>query len=663
MATRLKTIQFAWPMNIATIADVTTYSFPTKTLYIPENSAGSPVTFRSVTVEVGFQDVITSGGGTIDEHRCALRLGAAAFTTFDETDLINSSGEKLSGVVGPIDFTSHFTANFGTGTSQTCDLQVFFSQSTGTTLGMRNVTAVITITYEYNDTATTHIKSAWIPLESLTGALSTTAGTEIGTNQIPQLTGAGGMLPESSIVIRDYYFLIEGNEASTNATDWTINVQIDSGTTTAFGTQETALASCVFSRWIHSLTSTFPSTAAAHQFKMWATGIGRFNHGTITLVVTYEFAPGASTTILNSVYLPLEISSPVGAPDATAASRFQRDFFIEEPGTITLQQSAFRVNFNTPKTVNGMNFRAGSQAYRTYTNLAGVVAGMYCVQQRIDSGGAQGSGVTLARGKNTLTIDLYTTDITDQMTNVNGYAIINYTSSKATAGIGVHSHTTFLSMYAWDAALTDRLVISSYAVSIPETSYYIVTAGFTFYQWMQSASASIGLVVGYLAGEGRGAGYNDIYTDAYQADNERACSIVWMRGRDAFKRFPTDPDTERMDLESARNYRLFTSANSSSGLMSTVTYHSITFTVSGTISGSAGGTVTINTYRSDTHELMNTTTRVGNGTYSFTWYDDTIPLFTEAIEGTVRYGRSTNATAGTALNVVMLAQAVARSYA
>ena len=54
--------------------------------------------------------------------------------------------------------------------------------------------------------------------------------------------------------------------------------------------------------------------------------------------------------------------------------------------------------------------------------------------------------------------------------------------------------------------------------------------------------------------ESKGIGYTDIYSDAVQTDAERKCSIVWMRGRDVFKRYPEDADPERLDPKILRQY-------------------------------------------------------------------------------------------------------------
>lgn len=90
------------------------------------------------------------------------------------------------------------------------------------------------------------------------------------------------------------------------------------------------------------------------------------------------------------------------------------------------------------------------------------------------------------------------------------------------------------------------------------------------------------------------------------------------------------------------------------GIANFLTYHAITYTVSGTVYGSAGGTVTLSLHRSDTHEVVLTTSRTGNGAFSFTWYDNTVDVYVVARESDTRLGRSKNGTPGAAtLDVVL----------
>ena len=103
MAIAKNTIRRAIPITTTVIPDATLTNLPQITLTIPEVVTA----FSSVTLEVNFQDAVTATGGTITEHRIALRLGAAGYTTFTELDDIANSGENIAGVIAPVDFLAH----------------------------------------------------------------------------------------------------------------------------------------------------------------------------------------------------------------------------------------------------------------------------------------------------------------------------------------------------------------------------------------------------------------------------------------------------------------------------------------------------------------------------------------------------------------------------
>lgn len=632
MATREKTVAFSFPMTTAAVADAVVTNLSQITLYIPEASP----TFTSVFVDVGFQDSITATGGTINEHRVGLRLGAAAYTTFTETDDLTNTGENIAGVIGPVDFTSHFNTNW-TGTSMTCDLQVYFDLNTGTTLDMNNVTAVVYITYTYDDSAATQIKTVHIPLESLTTTLPTTQ-TNFGTNQIPQLTGAGGMLPEASPVIRDYFFLIEGNESNNNGTtDFTLSAAIDGGAATTFMNQEAALGTDRYCRWIYK--PSVPTTTAAHNFQLWAS-VARCNHVTVTLVVTYEFTLSGTTRFLNSIRLPVEVSSPLGNTASGNTSRFQRTISIVEDGTITLKQSAVFMAYNAAASITAHNWRVGGQSFRAYTPAANTVGGMFSVQQRIDSGAAQGAGITLARGFNTITIDGYATSASVFGTNVNGYILLNY-ESDLTGSPGQHNHTVQKVLRAWDAFLGTAFTVNA-GFAIPEANYYLVSFGIILHLWNTNAANAIIFDAECAAGEGQGAGYYSIYADALVTDAELGYGPLYMGGRDKYKIFPQDVRPDRMDVETARDYRFFAAASVRGGALLMATYHSHTFTAAGNISGHNASLPTdLQLVRNSTGEvLQEATLSAGTTAFSFTVYDDTEDYYVSAYQDATHTGRS-----------------------
>lgn len=640
MATREKTICYSFPMTTTLVADAVMTNLSQITIYVPEANP----TFTSVFAEVGFQDAVTATGGTITEHRVGLRLGIASYATITELDDIAHSGEGLAGVIGPIDFTSHFNNNWeieGAGGSATCDLQVYFDQSTGTTLGMSNVTAIIYITYTYDDTAATQIKTVRIPMEHV-NALPTTE-TQIGTNQIPQLTGVGGFLPEAGVVIRDWFIVAEANETVNNATtDWTLSFRTDTDTTYVCQTQESALGTDRYCRWVYKPTSV-PSPTAAHQWKAWSSVSNRAPNICFTLYVTYEFTLAGTSRVLNSLLLPVEIGSPLASTTSALASRFHRTLLIAEPGTINLQQSAFRINYNQTGSTGTFYWRAGAQSYGTYNSvIANTVAGMFCIQKRIDSSSAGGSGVSLARGINTMIIDGYSSSASVDMTNVTGYIILNYESDLSSSGIGAHNHTVLKSIFSWDAAATDLTVLSSRSMPIPETNYYLTSAGFMMTIWQSGSSNSLNLDAQCLSGEGKGGGYYDIYGDAFQGDAERGCTQTWARGRDVFKRFPNDADPERLDIETARNYRMYTSATTSCGVMTMLTYQSMTWTIAGTISGhNASLPSEVSLINADSGELrQKTTLAAGVTAFSFTVNDNTEDYYVSVYQDGTHVGRS-----------------------
>lgn len=639
MAIREKTVIFAFPMITNTSLDQTTINFNSIVAHIPENSP----TFVSVFVEIGFQDVITATGGTITEHRCALQLGTNEYSTIIETDDITHSGENMSGIIGPFDFTSYFINNWS-GSSMDCNVSCYFDQNTGTTLGMNNLTAILYVTYSYDDNVAINpiqIKTVRIPLESLTGALNSTVNYNIGNNQIPQLTSLNGMLCENSPDIVNYSFLIEANEnGQNNNTDFIISVNIDSGTSYSFGRQERSLASDRFCRWIWHHTSP-PNTTTQHNFQMWSSVATRLNHASIDLIVTYKFNAANTTRILNSIQIPIEISSPLGVTTPSQTSRFKRDFYISDPGTIVLKQSSFRINYNLSATPTAMFWRAGQQNYRSYSVTGNVVTGMFCFQQRLDSNGSQGIGININRGNNSIIIDGYATNTTNQITNIMGYITLNYESDVGNSGCGQNSHTVIKKLYNWDATLSDRLRIDNYAFSIPENNYWLMSLGFIFVQWVSTASQAITFDVQCLPSEGKNGGYYDIYSDAYQSDAERSCTIIWMRGRDIFKRFPTDIE-ERIDIESPRSYRLFTSTTTSNGLYVVATYHSFTWNIFGNISDSNGPEdIIVRLIKVSDNKIMQMQTLPHDATsYSFTIYDNIEQYYVTAMQGSNNLGLS-----------------------
>lgn len=695
MATRLKTINHAFT-TLASLTNNTLTNLTQTTVYIPESSP----TFRSVTAHVTCDDIITVTGGTLTTKTFGLRLGAAAYSSVSNANTLTHSSRNGS-FWFTADYTSYFTSNWS-GTSSTCDFQVTINQSTGTTLGMVNVCVTLEITYEYDDTSSTHIKTVKYPLNATVGAL-TAVDTTYDT--IPAL---GYFLAEGSKTIRNAYVVLEGNTAlNGSTTDHTITIHVGTATVTT-GNYEAALSTDRYFRYVWELSGSWPSTTATQAFQLSDT-VGRCNHLQAYLVVTYEFKGNATSTTLtsaladgtgttvsvtdatvfgtapyvisvdneqmlvtsvasndltvtraynsttgvahsngatvkpcatNSVVLAANSDSQYGG--GTTSSDYLRlntKFYIQEPGPITAGKIAAFVSYTEQSSTSGLNMRIGTGSFVAYTDNTTTLAGSVAAMVRNDS------AFTLARGLNTLNFDVYTSHAYLVLATLGVYWMVNYVSSLASAGHGSHNHTVAHNIVAnGTSALTARYLTTATAPSIPETDYYINNVGTCLTSLgSNTASGQFSVSVERLAAEG-GVGWDGFYSGGSQADANVGTQRFWADGTRSFKRWPADTAVNRMDVETSRRYRWILLTGSGGfwpNLCLYVTYHSVgPFTVSDNVTGSDGGTVTIGLYRSSDGELLKSTTRAGNGAYSFDWWDNTENVFTACTDATGNTARS-----------------------
>lgn len=686
MATGLKTVEFAFP-TLASLTDAVVTNLTQISVYIPESSPS----FKKVIVRWSCDDIITVTGGTINEHRTGLRLAAVAYSTVTNTNDITNSGENASFQI-TADFTSYFTTNW-TGTSMTCDLQVYMDQSTGTTLNLVNVSATVEITYEYDNTSSTQIKTVMIPLAATNGALATSKpGTAIAT--IPALDT---FCPERDKTFRNIFIVVQGNEHRNAATtDHTISLEIDTAGATTTGNYEGALASDRWFRYVW-VPGAF-TTNATHDFFIWAS-VARVNHAQVYMVITYEFSNGAPVTtawaattakslndkvygtnasglsiaficttagttggteptwntdagdtttdgsvvwtvlsVLNSLQLPMEFDSPMGGTTSADYQRATREVFIQEPGPIVDDYCAILYFWEQAAAISGLNVRVGTGSFTALTDTASVLCGGNGAMLRCES------EITLARGRNTLQSDVYRTDSADYGWNMSALWLINYSSAQHKNGVSVHNKTVRYNLVnQGTASVFTEQVLSAAAPAIPESSYYITAIGthFVYISNTTSTVAGVTVQVERLSAEG-GVAWEVAYVDVSHTDPEVGVRQCFSQMKSLFLRWPGDLGADRMDLETARRWRIVlgNAATARQHLDILFTYHSITSAVGGDIDGSAGGTVTIDLHRTSSGEKVLTTSRVGDGAFSFTWFDNTEDVFVVARESSVLLGRS-----------------------
>lgn len=707
MTLRTKTIEYAFAPSIASVASATARNFTQlAALAIPETTSR---TFRSVILEISCVDN-GAAAASCTAVLMGVALGAVAIDTATVTQTIVNSGEN-QGFVFTRDVTAYFVTNY-TGTTMTADARL-----TMTGVVTQNAYAKLIITYEYDDSATTQIKTVRIPIDGNNGAL-TTAFTNVGAaNQIPVLDT---FLPEAGKVIRSYFFQMDVHTGTTAAATSALTMRYDGVTSVADTSWGHSLASDTFYRRIDNLIAL--STNAAHSIEALVTSTtgSPFNCINGVLVVTYEHTIMANTTLngaIDNVTTTITVATSAwpaapftiqceneqmrvtavaganltvtrGHNGTTAAShangldvyptiinsvratvldefgwaggtatgdksRFARNFNIQEPGLIQLAQSGVLVSCIDAGAVT-MDIRAGSQASRVYTQPATVRCGGLTMMRRIDAGSVGGvAAMTLARGRTDFVLDVFTTSATagNIGSNVSAVVFLNYYSGQSSQGVGAHNHSTaWMMLPNATGGLVQKKVVTAASTKtpiIPEANYYLMAVDYELL-FQTSGTGAANLAIAWQcevqSGEEDAAGWRCLFSGLFSTDAEIGVSLAYARGRDDFKRWPTDPDTHRLDVETARDYRLDTNVTSALIGMATmwVTYSSMTFDTVITVTGSGGGTVNIAVRWKD-HDFGTpvwTGSRVGDGTVTATLFENTDVKFTEMRESDALVGRS-----------------------
>lgn len=645
MANRINCVPYAFQANFASLAATTTFSFASITISLPETTTR---TFKSVFLEVDCQDNIAAASSSVTAPVIGIQLGAAGVQNYSPTvDPNQDQYHSLWNHRYVVDCTSYFTTNFGAGSTQTAVASVKLP------IVSSNHSARLIITYQFSDVDDTRVKVVKIPVEGMAGAAAT-ALTELGTNDIPNLST---YCPEGSVTFTNVHFEITYSERRASASTFQPAYALDAEAEQAelahqvgsAGNGDTSSCRMVWLR--NDMT-----TNATHAFKARSTVASTVYNMTVVLVAVYTYSESGTSTVLNSVRIPFEDANyGVGINATGSRETWQASIYVEEPVTITLKQSAVRfstVQSNVDVAQDPVNVRVGGQAYRSYTH-PGITAatmvswGQESFQLRCDGSAANGTGMTLARGLNTVTFDAYSNGTnSDTMHTTQAYLLLNYTSSKATSGTATHNKTIescpYSSTWAGDGeAFTDLGNLAS--VTPPETAWWL--NGISTTMWLTRYQNSI-QAMRVLSGEGKGSG--SLSGPAYFHNNSGVgldCVAHATSRPKYWDRYAEDPDAARCAPFATRDWQQsgFCTIGNSVGVSFLYTYHSIkTFTVAGIISGYTGdgSGVTVNVHRDDTKELVISGTSTAGGNFSIAWYDSTINVFTEAWQDDTHVGRS-----------------------
>lgn len=586
MGTSIKTVVFSGEA-LFFLSDATLTTITSPTIYLPE----SGIVFRSCWLSISCDDRITATGGTTTGRRVDFGLGAVAQTTYNNTAALANTGENVS-LHWEADVTSYFTTNW-TGTSMSTDIEVYVDQSTGTTLGQHNVCVAVHITYEYDDTSATQVKTVWLPLDAPVGALATSKpGT--ATAVIPALDTH---LPEASKTYRSVAIWRWGNTSSTGLS-LTVTMGIEASTIDIANSHVGNLATSRFVRFVGKVVPGVNlDTSVPQDFFIWGDqAIG--HHHSVLMQVTYEFDASASTETFVSTWLNTAVSTHGGHGSADPA-RFTATLHVPEEN-VTGAEIAFYGFWSSIAITAGLNARVGTGTYVTYTDAGGVYAGSESLMVRNDA------AYTIARGTNEFTADIYAT--TGFPGALNGFFIVNYRCDVPAAGVHAANKTVSTRAIYNGAVTSDPSGTSETFGYIPESDWRISNVGHVA-GVMHAATQGFSGQVSY------GDGWRDCFSAVQEHDAEvgwlwyySASATYWMM-RWAGDTSTADDGTARVDptLATQRRRLRLTGSSPHFTFGFNYTYHSVTWPVAGDVIDSNGGLVRISLHRAHHRDMTGIT--------------------------------------------------------
>lgn len=474
------------------------------------------------------------------------------------------------------------------------------------------------VTYEHDDTDATQLNTVIAGSPSLSGVLTTTH-QQIGT--IPQITGVGGLLQESNIVIKDFYIMFEGNIDEDGTTDWDFYTKLDSETETLLTSNNSPLTSDAAMKFpwrrmdidfgsSHSVSARVTNTAGA-----------KFPNIACKYIITYTF-DGSSTLLTKTIETPFVLNESqldgtinftdvnIHVPVAiTAANNFANIVWMERShNPITIGISGFNSIVYKNDQIDGT------------TSMAGV----YAVNHQMPN---------ISAGFNKFTFNINQSASTDGTSNVSGiiYSTFNYT--KSASGKIINAKT-----FNGTFSNTDIVGTNTYAYTSPVTgNYYMNSFGiysnlmaYTNFTNFSIDEKILNNVVNKYKTAVNGTLVKTAYTQCVQFFTDYS-TLKFPEETNSLNTNPVPSGSLRVINTQAFKYPSF---------LFNFNYHTFRWTVSGTISGSAGGTIMLHLVDGVNNKIIQSTSRVGNGSYSFSHWDNTSDIYVVAVESDTLKGVS-----------------------
>jgi hypothetical protein len=665
MATRLKTIEYAWETDPTSVmTKEVLYTSPQIIVSIPETGSR---TFTSCWMETVVRDksTLTSGRGDFLRKTSFVAIDNITSSKFAIT--ASNGGFADTGdhqwVILTENLTSFFTSNF-TGSAHTMSYN-FRQSGSGADFNATNIATKLYCTYTYDDAVNNvRAKTIRLPME-LTGSLPT-VHLMIPDATHPQIPALDTYLPESNKSIKQVFIQFDGNECNGGtAVDSTVSASLDNEAKELIGTFENAASSAIPMRLIYDVSSM--NTSTTHSLRLSAEGSNTFALITPTLVVTYTYDHAASTRILNEAILPF--THPTFAVPAVNKQSYDFPFYIPEPGIIELKQSGLNWYICTTVTGAQISMSIGTGSGIMSRTLAPSILTNGRIITRFDSGGIGyplTCSVPLTSGFNIIKSS-YSATNPQRVPAPTAWYILNYESDKHSNGDGVHNHPVMrLQMTgSRETGLTYvRSLIEDNQVdnTLPEDDYYINAFGY----WIKAVQnydavrtsrkyiAPLATVNDYFNSQSYGPSTIQLSEDGVSTSAAAAESgmtdVIQPDQSGLMARYPGQPTSSAnpwyatFNPETTRSYMLVDPWYTA--FSDLITYHSIITNVTGSISGYTGGGsgITVGLHRADTGELVKYGTTIAGGQYTMSWYDRSIPMYVEAVQDTTHAGRSYNST-------------------
>ena len=600
-----------------------------RSITIPETG----VTIRNAFVHLVWDSSATTG---IENKNVRVRFNAASFTagvTRWTTTNAWTHGEAWKHTC-TFDVTALLSTAYGAGATFTVDGDLsWVYRGIGSTY-QSHCHAILWVTYDYDDTSTTQLNFAALPVDSLTGAIGTSQATIGGTGGIRQLTGAGGIIQENSPSIVDLWMHYAGNAGEAGTTDYDVYGQIDSEAETLLANYDAANQSDYNREIIWRRTDL--TTSAAHDLKARvtsATGATWSNVGA-TVWVVWSFTESGTTVRTGQMMLPTQIS--LGLAEGTAATArdvYNQDFWIEGANAALLHGGSV-VHWTQIADPGNLLYAFGGQTARSYSCSASNTSTTLTLSQRFDSGAQAGSGVTFARGNVTLQHNVYADTTPANVGSISAMTYVTF-AYDATAGKR-HSFAIFPLFYATTFAVGTVRLTGSVQFLIPEASHWIAGCGYE----MTENAAIVGSTRGVRAALGNNLGWVDTCKGVLFPDANDGARVCHFNGNDCIKKSPTFLGTKFDPVSASRVIHSDGTISRLTSCMAFVNWHDYTYQSTLTIAGSAGGTVSVEVRDKATSEALIQTSRTGDGTVAVTWYDSARDVVATALESTTRAGQS-----------------------